>query len=99
MVVKNQSDHPVNSAACQEATGKSFEEWFAHLDSVDGIKLGRREGMLTMWKPGTDNWWATTVYVEYEAHKGIKKKDGLAEGYTICVTKTINAPVDKVYGT
>ena len=27
----------------------------------------------------------------------MKKKDGLAEGYTICVTKTISAPVDKVY--
>ena len=26
-----------------------------------------------------------------------QKKDGLAEGYSICATKTINAPVDKVY--
>ena len=42
-------------------------------------------------------WWPTTIYVEYEAHHGVKKKDGLAEGYSICATKTIKAPVDAVY--
>ena len=33
----------------------------------------------------------------YERHKGVTKKDGRPEGYTICATKTIKAPVDKVY--
>jgi uncharacterized protein YndB with AHSA1/START domain len=41
--------------------------------------------------------WATSLYVEYEKHHGVVKKDGLAEGYSICVTKTISAPVEKTY--
>lgn len=44
-----------------------------------------------------DLWWPTTIYVEYEAHHGIKKKDGLAEGYSICCTKNISASVERVY--
>jgi uncharacterized protein YndB with AHSA1/START domain len=44
-------------------------------------------------------WWPTTIYVEYEAHHGVTKKDGLAEGYSICATKTIKAPVARVYET
>lgn len=99
MKVVNKPDHPVTTEECKTATGKSLEEWFEFLDSIDGIKKGRRNSMLEMWKPGTDNWWPTTVYVEYEAHKGVKKKDGLGEGYSICSTKTIAAPVEKVYAT
>ena len=46
----------------------------------------------------TDIWWATTIWVEYErAHKVVNKKDGRAEGYNICSTKTIAAPVADVY--
>jgi uncharacterized protein YndB with AHSA1/START domain len=97
MKVTSMPDHPVDDASCKAATGKSFAEWFAFLDSVDGIKIGRRASMMEMWKPGTDNWWPTTIYVEYEKHHGVVKKDGLAEGYSICATKTISAPIPKVY--
>jgi len=99
MKVSNTPDHPVNDDACQSATGKTFAEWFAHLDSIDGLKKGRRESMVTMEQPGKDPWWPTTIYVAYEEHHGVKKKDGLAEGFTICCTKNIAAPVDKVYRT
>lgn len=99
MKVDNTPDYPVTDEACQSATGKTFADWFAHLDSIDGLKIGRRESVMTMLPPNKDPWWPTTIFVEYEASKGVKKKDGLAEGFTICVTKTINAPVEKVYAT
>ena len=43
-------------------------------------------------------WWPTTIWVEYERTKGVvNKKDGLIEGFNICVTKTIAAPLTDVY--
>ncbi|MBS1724993.1 MAG: SRPBCC domain-containing protein [Armatimonadetes bacterium] len=97
MKVINKPDNPVTDEACKAATGKTFSEWFAFLDSHDGLKIGRRESMMLMIQPGRDPWWPTTIYVEYEKHHGVTKKDGLLEGFSICATKTINAPVDKTY--
>lgn len=42
---------------------------------------------------GKDVWWATTAFVKYQEKNAIVKKDGLAEGYTICCTKTIAADI------
>ena len=42
-------------------------------------------------------WWANTLAVEYEAARGARKKDGLLEGYFICATKTIGAPLADTY--
>ena len=98
MQVTNRSDHAIDEATCKAATGKTLKEWFAELDAIDGIKKGRRECVNHINATAKDAWWPTTIYVEYERHHGILKKDGLAEGYTICVTKTIGAPVAKTYG-
>lgn len=97
MKVVNKPEFPLNDAECKKATGKTLKEWFKELDSFDALKLGRRNSVQKIYETAPDVWWATTIYVEYEKHKGVTKKDGLAEGYSICATKTINAPVDKVY--
>jgi uncharacterized protein YndB with AHSA1/START domain len=99
--VTNTSDFQVTDAGCKKATGKTLTQWFKELDKIDGLKQGRRASTLHMYESThrADPWWPTTIYVEYEAHHGVKKKDGLAEGYSICATKTINAPVTKVYKT
>ncbi len=99
MKVSNASEHPVTDESCRTATGRALSEWFAFLDSIGGLKKGRRASMMEMWTPGTDSWWATTIYVEYEAHHGVRKKDGLPEGYSICATKSINAEPAKVFAT
>lgn len=97
MQVKNVPDNPVDDTACKAQTGKTMGEWFAVLDGMDGLKLGRRSSVQAIYEQSKDAWWATTLYVEYERHHGIKKKDGLAEGFSICVTKSIGAPVEKTY--
>ena len=99
MKVKNDPDFPLTDTACQAATGKTMQEWFAELDGIDGLRAGRRECNRHMMGQKVDPWWLATITVEYEKHHGVKKKDGLFEGYTICVTKGISAPVDKVYAT
>ena len=100
MLVEHKSDFPVTEAACKKATGKGLKEWFAELDAKPGQK--RRDAVSwiadLIGATSTDIWWATTIWVEYErAHKVVNKKDGRAEGYNICSTKTIAAPVADVY--
>ncbi len=99
--ITNTSDFPVTDAGCKKATGKTLKQWFKELDTLDGLKQGRRASTLHIYETmgKADPWWPTTIYVEYEAHHGVTKKDGLAEGYSICATKSIKAPVAKVYKT
>lgn len=97
MKVENTPDFSVTDEACQQATGKSYQQWFAELDGIDGLKVGRRESIRYVYDQTKDFWWPTTIYVQYEAHHNIKKKDGLADGYAICCTKSIAAPVERVY--
>ena len=97
MKVTNNPDYPITDEACKKATGKTLKEWFNELDKFDGLKQGRRNSVQHIYATTKDPWWPTTIYVEYERHNKVVKKDGLAEGYSICATKTINAPVAKVY--
>ena len=99
MRITNKPDFPITDGGCKKATGKTLKQWFKELDKIDGLKQGRRASTQHIYASKADPWWPTTIYVAYEAHHGVKKKDGLAEGYSICATKSINVPVDKVYKT
>jgi uncharacterized protein YndB with AHSA1/START domain len=97
MQYKIESDHPVTNEAAKAATGKTLNQWFHELDEWDGLKKGRREINVHLYSQKIDPWWCTTIAVEYEKHHDIRKKDGLLEGYFICSTKTIAAPVADVF--
>ncbi len=82
-----------------ERTGKTLKQWFEHLDSQGGLERGRRELVNGLYEAlGKDEWWATSIAVEYEKARGQKEKDGLPKGYSICVTKAVAAPLARVYG-
>ena len=91
------SDYPVTNEAAKTATGKTLAQWFTELDKQNGLKLGRREINNRLYAQKLDPWWCATIAVEYEKHHDVRKKDGLFEGYFICATKTIAAPVAEVY--
>lgn len=97
MKYKLQSDQPVTNEAAKNATGKTLDQWYGELDKWDGLKKGRRSISTYLYEQKVDLWWATTIAVEYEKKHGLRKKDGLFEGYFVCSTKTIAAPVDKVF--
>lgn len=92
-----ESDHPVTKDGAKAGTGKALEQWFAELDKMDGLKLGRRAINNFLYEQKIDPWWCATIAVEYEKHHDVKKKDGLYEGYFVCSTKTIAAPLKDVY--
>lgn len=97
MNIKLVPDFEISDASCKAATGKTLTEWFALVESRGE---GRRDTINWIYNEtgrGKDVWWPTTIWVEYERSKGIVKKDGLAEGYTVCCTKLVAAPVEVVY--
>ena len=91
------SDHPVTNQAAKAATGKSLDDWYAALDSRDGLKQGRRAVNNFLYEQKLDPWWCTTIAVEYEKYHDLRKKDGLFEGYFICSTKTIAAAPEEIF--
>ena len=100
MEVILKSDFEVSDAGCKASTGKTLQEWFALIEANTDVK-GRRDVIQWIYNEtgrGKDVWWPTTIWVEYERAKGIvNKKDGLGEGYHLCCTKSVNAPIEAVY--
>ncbi len=101
MLVEFKPDFKVTDAECRKATGKPLKEWFKELEEHPEFNRKRREAIQWMYDSsgrGSDVWWPTTIWVEYEKSLGIvNKKDGLAEGFNICCTKTMTASVTDVY--
>lgn len=99
MSFKLQSDYPVTDEACKKATGKTLEEWAEAIKANPEIANKRRDALV--WIMGDSRtaeavWWATTIWVEYERRLGRVQKDGRPEGYNICCTKSIAAPVEQI---
>lgn len=88
----------VDDTSCRQATGKTLVQWFAELDRTPGLAAGRRALVQHVYDAtGKDEWWATTIAVEFETARGQVEKDGKPKGYAICVTKTIAAPLAHVF--
>jgi uncharacterized protein YndB with AHSA1/START domain len=99
MNIELKSEYELTDAACKEATGQTLSHWIAAIEAKPELK-GKRRDAVNMWlypEMGKNLWWATTSWVEFERKHGIVQKDGRIEGYNICVTKTINAPIEKVF--
>lgn len=97
MKYRLESAHPVGDAAAKAATGKTLAQWYSALDGLGGRKLGRAAVNKYLLGQKVDLWWCTTIAVEYERHLDVRKKDGRHEGYFVCVTKTIAAPLATVF--
>lgn len=95
----NAPDAPdLTDAACREATGKSLAQWFAVLAASPGPRAGRRDLVPAAYDAlGKDEWWATTIAVEFEKARGQVEKGGRPKGCSLCSTKTIAAPLAAVF--
>jgi uncharacterized protein YndB with AHSA1/START domain len=88
----------VTDASAKEKTGKTLKQWFEYLDARGGLEKGRRDLVNHLYAElKVDEWWATTIVVEYERARGQMEKDGKPTGYSICATKTLAAPLADVY--
>lgn len=100
MNVELKPDFELNDEACKAATGKTLTDWLAAIEARPELHNKRRDAITWLYDEmgrGKDTWWSTTAWVEFQARKGVVQKDGRAEGYNICATKTIAAPLSSVY--
>lgn len=98
MKVTLKTRFPLTDEAIRAATGKTFAEWFDALDARGGIARGRRDiGVYLFNDCKVDAWWSATLNIAYEAARGVLEKDARPKGYTICISKTVTAPLDRVY--
>jgi uncharacterized protein YndB with AHSA1/START domain len=88
----------MSDAAVKEKTGKNWKEWFAVLDKAGGKKLSHQEIVKYLnTSHGVGPWWQQMVTVTYEQARGLREKHQKPEGYEISVSRTINAPVAKLF--
>jgi hypothetical protein len=92
-------DTLTSAEATRRSTGRDREDWFALLDAWGAT--GRRHGEIVQWlmrEHGVTSWWAQTLTVEYERARGLRKPGGGRDGrYTISVTRTVAAPVARLF--
>ena len=92
MKIALQAEKPQDDASAKEDTGRTLPEWFALIDALGGVDLGRRAiGQHLYDTCKLDPWWIATINIAYEAARGAVEHDGHPKGYTICATKSIAA--------
>lgn len=88
----------IADAAVQARTGKTWKEWFALLDQAGARQLDHKGIVAILSKQhGMGGWWQQMVAVAYEQARGLREKHQKPEGYQISGSKTVDAPVAKLF--
>ena len=92
-------DTLTSAESTRRSTGRDRADWFGLLDAWDAT--GRRHSEIVQWlmrEHAVTSWWAQTLTVEYERARGLRKPGGGRDGrYTISVTRTVAAPVARLF--
>ena len=82
-------------------TGKTIEEWFAVMDKKGAAGLtSEKIFLLTGTIKGLNNlneWNRNLLTTTYTWHKGLRERGEKAGGFEICVSKTVNVPLNVLY--
>ena len=88
----------MSDEAVKAKTGKDWTAWFKILDQAGAKNMGHQEIVAVLSdKHGVGPWWQQMVTVTYEQARGLRAKHEKPAGYEISVSRTIAAPVNKVY--
>lgn len=88
----------MSDIAVKAKTGKNWKDWFAVLDKAGARKMNHQEIVkLVSEKYEVGPWWQQMVTVSYEQARGLREKYQKPAGYQISVSRTVNAPVAKLY--
>jgi uncharacterized protein YndB with AHSA1/START domain len=89
----------ISDATVQQRTGKSWKEWFSILDHFGGKKKTHRELVIFLNQryPRLGGWWEQMITVAYEQARGLRQPHQQASGFTANVSKTIAAPLARLY--
>lgn len=88
----------MSDEAVKAKTGKTWKEWFAILDKAGAKKMTHQEIVKYLnSEQGVGPWWQQMVTVTYEQHIGRRAEHQKPSGFEISVSRTIAAPVPKLY--
>lgn len=88
----------MSDEAVKAKTGMDWYGWFKLLDKEEAAKLTHTEiANLLYDKHKVPGWWCQMVTVEYERARGLREKHEQAEGFSISASKTIAAPLSKLF--
>ena len=89
---------PVSDEAVKKATGRDWPAWCAALDKERASRLTHAEiATLVHRKFKVRPWWSQMVTVGYEQLRGLRELHQKAGGFEISRSRTIAAPIDRVY--
>jgi hypothetical protein len=90
---------PYADETVRDRTGRGWVEWFAALDAEDATRLSHTDmvRLLADRHPAVSGWWLQGIVVGYERARGLRAKHETATGFNATASKTIAAPVERVY--
>ena len=98
MKAKDSTSPRMSDEAVAAKTGKNWKQWFALLDKGGARKMTHQEIVkLLSEKHDVGPWWQQMVTVTYEQARGLRDKHQKPAGYQISVSRTVNAPLGKLY--
>jgi hypothetical protein len=89
----------IGDDAVTKATGKTWAQWFTGLDKA-GCKGKDHKAIVAATgkvSSKTSGWWRQMVTVEYERARGLRKMHEKAGGFAVGGSRTLSAPIGKVY--
>lgn len=88
----------MSDEAVESKTGKTWSRWFKLLDAAGAKKMSHQEIAAHLSeKQGVPPWWTQMVAVTYEQARGLRDQHQKPSGYEISVSRTIDAPIGKVF--
>src|SRR6185295_15856082 len=98
MTTKRSTAPRMSDIAVKAKTGKNWKDWFSILDKAGARKMNHQEIVkLVSEKYDVGPWWRQMVTVTYEQARGLREKHQKPAGYQISVSRTVNAPLAKLY--
>jgi uncharacterized protein YndB with AHSA1/START domain len=87
----------MSDEAVKAKTGRVWSEWFAILDAAGAQQMSHKEIVALLseqYEVGA--WWQQMVTVSYERAR-LREKHEMPSGYRISRSKTLDAPLEKVF--
>jgi uncharacterized protein YndB with AHSA1/START domain len=88
----------MSDEAVEAKTGRAWAEWFAILDAAGAQQMSHKQIVALLSEGyGVGAWWQQMVTVTYEQARGLRGKHEMPSGYQISRSKTLDAPLEKVF--
>ena len=88
----------ISDEAVQAKTGRTWRDWFELLDRAGATRMSHKEIVAHLTeKEQVGAWWRQSIAVAYEQDRGLRALHEKADGFEVGASKTIAAPVSRVY--